>query len=262
MEVIDFNIHLPPDGDVAKELDFTKFDPVASLNDIGPRLKEAGSTEANVMVLDPDILRRGARPLLSAIHDAGFKSTLMLDPRAPDAEDLVDEAARLGVSGIKFHSYFQNLAEHDYPSAIAVAQRASQRGLWVVVCCSYGTRRVYAVSGVRLVVALSSVIKTPMVALHAGGALVLDVMSIAFETPNLFLESSYSLPFWCGSSVETDFVFAMRKLGADRWLYGSDHPHIGLEDSRREIDAFFKRHCFKDREIRQILGETARSALW
>ena len=84
MEVIDFNIHLPPDGDVAKELDFTKFDPVASLNDIGPRLKEAGSTEANVMVLDPDILRRGARPLLSAIHDAGFKSTLMLDPRAPD----------------------------------------------------------------------------------------------------------------------------------------------------------------------------------
>ena len=164
--------------------------------------------------------------------------------------------------GIKFHPYFLGLADTDFPLAVDVAQQAEKKGLWVAVCCSYGTKNVFSISGARLIAALSqSVSDTPLIALHGGGKAILDVMSIAFETPNLFLETSFSIPFWVGSSVEADYVFAMRKLGCHRWIYGSDHPFVTMEDGRREIDSFFKRHHFSDIEVEAIISGTAHTQL-
>ncbi|MNY29824.1 Amidohydrolase [compost metagenome] len=183
----------------------------------------------------------------------------MVDPRRPDAFELVEAAAAAGLAGIKFHPYELNLADYDFPQAIAVAQHAAARGLWCAVCCSYGRLHVYDVSGVRLVIALAKSLRSPIIALHGGGRQVLDVMSIAAEAPNILIETSFSLPFWRGSSVEMDFAFAMRKLGAQRWLFGSDHPYMPMRQSREDLLDFLQTYKFSETDVEQIMSGTARA---
>jgi predicted TIM-barrel fold metal-dependent hydrolase len=261
-KIIDFNIHLTDDGSFEREQNLTLFDASASLVNITQRMSAIDIISGNVMILDTNFLRNDPDPLLKEIASAGLKATVMIDPRDPDALDLVDEAALRNADGIKFHPYFLELADTDFPLAVDVALRAEQKGLWVAVCCSYGTKNVFSISGARLIAEISkSLSDTPLIALHAGGKAILDVMSIAIETPNLFLETSFSIPFWAGSSVETDFVFAMRKIGCDRWIYGSDHPFVTMEDGLREIDSFFKRHHFSDIEVEAITSGTAHTQL-
>lgn len=258
MNVVDFNVHLPPEPRSDLDLDLRTFDAPSSLRRLAPALTAVGVRAANVMVLDPDLLRRDARPLFSTARDLGLHVTLMIDPRTEDALDLVDEATRLGVNGIKLHPYFLGLEERDTGAVVRLAKHVEARGLWMVICNSYGTKALYRVRPTHLLAAIcEAVTRVPIVSLHAGGAKVIDAMSIALDCPNLLLETSFSLPFWVGSSVETDFVFAMRKLGLDRWVYGSDHPYVDAGASLDAMRAFAARHRFSDQELEQLLARTA-----
>jgi FAD/FMN-containing dehydrogenase len=262
MTVIDFNIHLPPEGDFSDERDFRRFDAMASMKAIDARFQEQDIDAANIMILDTDLLRRDPGPLLNQITSLGHHATLMIDPRDDDAHARVEQAAQLGASGIKFHPYFLGLESKDFGLAVSVARKAERHGLWVAVCNSYGTKDVYRIRPVELLIAIcNEVSSVPVISLHAGGARILDVMSAAFDFPNLLLETSFSLPFWVGSSVETDFVFVLRKLGMDRWIYGSDHPHVDLKSSLESIRAFCARHDFSESEQAQLLSGTAQQKL-
>jgi len=257
MPIVDFNIHLPPAPNLEHERNLAAFDAAASLSAIGELMTSHEVAAGNLMILDSGYLRGEAPALPRQARKLGLRTTVMLDPRDEDALDLVEKAAALGVSGIKLHPYLLDLVDQDFPSAAALAQQAARHGLWIAVDCSYGTRRMYEVSGVRLAIALSEAVETPIVALHGGGKLVLDVMSLAMDAPNVWLDLSFSIPFWCGSSVEGDFAFAIRKLGAERCLYGSDHPYVPLGQAIGEVRNFLQRHSFTSREIDQIMGATA-----
>ncbi len=257
MRLVDFNLHLTPQPDLANELDFRRFDAPERVGIVESELQATGIEAGNLMLLDSDFLLEPGHPLAARLQRSDLKATVMIDPRRPDAYDRVDAAAALGMAGIKFHPYELNLADHDFPAAIGVAQYAGARGLWCAICCSYGTLRVFDVSGVRLVSALARAVKTPLIALHGGGRMVLEVMSMAFDAPNLLIDTSFSVSFWRGSSVETDFAFAIRKLGAHRWLYGSDHPYVTMQHSRDETLAFLEAHHFSAADIEQLMAQTA-----
>ena len=96
---------------------------------------------------------------------------------------------------------------------------------------------------------------------HSGGALVLDALSLAMAANNLYLETSLSLDFWQGSSVEKDFAFAFKKLGSERCLYGSDAPFVGLKESLEVANDFFKKYNFAEKDIKNILFNTAAKIL-
>lgn len=257
MRIVDFNIHLPPAPNLAHERNLAAFDAAASLSAIGELMAGHEVVAGNLMILDTGYLRGAAPTIPRQARELGLRTTVILDPRDEDALDLVEKAAALGVGGIKLHPYLLDLVDQDFPQAAALARQASRHGLWIAIDCSYGTRRMYEVSGVRLAIALSEAVETPIVALHGGGKLVLDVMSLAMAAPNVRLDLSFSIPFWCGSSVETDFAFAIRKLGAERCLYGSDHPYVPLGQAIGEVQDFLQRHNFTSREIEQIMGGTA-----
>ncbi len=259
MRVVDFNIHLPPAPNLVHERDLTAFDAPASLSAIGALMAGHEVAAGNLMILDTGYLRREHDELNRRARALGLKTTVMVDPRDEDAFELVDRAAAAGLSGVKLHPYLLELADRDFPCAAALARHAARLGLWIAIDCSYGTRRMYDISGVRLAIALSEAVETPIIALHGGGKLVLDVMSLAMEAPNVWLDLSFSIPFWCGSSVETDFAFAIRKLGAERCLYGSDHPYVPLDQAIDEVCGFLERHGFADGEIEAIMGGTAQA---
>jgi predicted TIM-barrel fold metal-dependent hydrolase len=114
---------------------------------------------------------------------------------------------------------------------------------------------------VRLAAHLSGVVRCPIVMSHGGGRQVLDAMLVAADAPQVLLETSFSLPYYVGSSIEIDFAFAMRKLGASRWMYGSDAPFVPVPRSLEIAREFFDRHGFSAAEIEQILHGTASALL-
>jgi predicted TIM-barrel fold metal-dependent hydrolase len=79
--------------------------------------------------------------------------------------------------------------------------------------------------------------------------------------PALCIETSFTLSYWLGSSVETDLAFAIEKLGADRIMFGSDAPFVPLDAALRDHRTFFKRHGISTEDQALVLGDTARNVL-
>ena len=162
-----------------------------------------------------------------------------------------------GIKAVMFHPYLQNLTREKWSAAVAFAREAQKLGLFLCVCTAYGSERIYDIEVLPFAKVIVESVDCPVVFSHGGGRQVLDAMLIADKYPNTFLETSFSLSYWLGSSVETDFAFAMRKLGAHRWLYGSDSPFITMEKALADHLFFFERHHFKDSEIERIMSGNA-----
>lgn len=261
MRVTDFNVHLPPVPNLEHELDLKAFAAAESLVEIGAEMQRNGVVDGNLMILDSDFLRSGEHALVIKARSLGLRCTVMVDPRDEDAFDLVDTGAQLGIVAVKLHPYLLDLYDRDYPKAYGLAEHAAAKGLMIAIDCSYGTRRMYDISGVRLAIALADRVQTPIIALHGGGPRVLDIMSLVLDSSNVYLDTSFSIPYWLGSSVEMDFAFAIRKIGVRRCLFGSDRPYIPQKDSIEQTLGFMQRHGFGEREQEQMMSDTARQLL-
>lgn len=63
---------------------------------------------------------------------------------------------------------------------------------------------------------------------HSGGHRVLDAMAVAKSNPNVYLGISFCISYYWNSSVIKDLLFAIRKVGAHRVIYGSDYPEMRI----------------------------------
>ena len=256
--LIDFNLHLVPEPNIDLDTDTRGFAVNDQISRVVQEARALGITTGNVMLLDGARMRSDGAGIIERITEAGFVVTAMPPVKDSDCDALVERMIRAGARGIKFHPYIQKLHDGTFAKVVGLARRAAEAGLWIAVCCSYGTVDVFDISGPRLVAALvRGGITAPIVALHAGGAAVLDVMSVALDAGNVFLETSFSVAFWRDSSVESDLAFAIRKVGVDRCLYGSDHPYVDMKDSIAWTASFLDRHGFSESEMRMLFSGTA-----
>lgn len=274
----DFTIHLADatdagteihtgDGANRNELDrmLSEIQNMASL-DVSRRLagvkaflQDKGCVRFNAMIMDQRVLESPTRPEWLNDHDT---FTLLLDPRPQDAIAKLERAAEWGFRGIKYHPYMQDLDDSTFPAAQTVAAAAENLGLWVAIDCSYGTLKVFEQNGVRLLAAVAEMVKsTPVIALHGGGRLTLEAMSVAIAAPNVIMELSLSIPFWMGSSVEQDLAFAIRNIGVRRCMFSSDHPFIDLDTALAATQTFLEHNGFSDDDQEQIFLRTGEQ-LW
>jgi predicted TIM-barrel fold metal-dependent hydrolase len=257
--MIDMHLNpvITPEGESLTTL--TAEDVAAACRHFDRELDSVGASRAVMVVLSD----RAADGL--GVVDANLRRryvvALAVDFRRPDAEARLEQAHAAGAAALKFHPYLQRIVTADYDRAAALARAAERLGMFVMVCCSYGTRALEKHDGVRLAASLAGVVRCPIVMSHGGGRQVLDAMLVAADAPQVLLETSFSLPYYEGSSIETDFAFAMRKLGASRWMYGSDAPFVTVSESLRSARAFFERHRFTSAEVEQVLHGTASALL-
>jgi predicted TIM-barrel fold metal-dependent hydrolase len=185
--------------------------------------------------------------------------TQLLDFRRGAIEPALDRLRTAGVQGVKFHSYVQKIADADIPAAVRAARAAAERGLFICIDASYGTTWMYEHDNLKLAAAIiREVDNVPVIILHSGGARRWEAMLLALESTNVYLETSFTLPFYEGSSVETDLAFIYRKIGIERVLYASDFPYVGLDDARACMQRFLRRHEFSAEEQANMLGQNAR----
>ena len=258
MKIIDANIHLPKEPNDIHEFDFNTFNVKESIKSLDVNLKKNSVIGGCVSILDTNFIQQQDAKIISSLNHRNFKSVLMIDPRKSDWKKTIEMAKKIGFIGIKFHSYSQQLDQGLYKKITKICQFASRLEMIISICCSYGTKDLYKFNGVRLISELLNHINTPILALHAGGKKVLDLMLIAEQSKNVFIDLSFSLFYYVGSTIEHDLVFSIKKIGSDRWLYGSDHPYIHMAKSKKNAINFLKKNSFNAKDIDKIMFQNGK----
>jgi hypothetical protein len=248
----DFNIHLPSSSNPATWLESEQTGSVEDYKDAYRAVRNSiisTVSGANFMLFNefnPDqgeLLRGLIEEVRRDIPHALF--TQLLDFRREDLTKVLSALKDAGVNAVKFHSYVQQIARPDIEDAVAAARQAEALGLFICIDASYGTVGMYDYDNLLLAVKVLNVVKTvPVVILHSGGARCLDAMLLLLDSQNAYLETSFSLSFYKGSTVESNLAFCYKKAGAGRVLYASDSPYISMDESLRVINEFFDRHEF------------------
>jgi len=265
-KVFDFNIHLPHfylndwNHLVYDESDYTIEQLKKNYEHFAVELKEY-VCGGNFMFLNESILfQEGIHGILSKLKN-DFESclfTFIIDFRRDDCESLVEKAIEHGAAGIKFHSYLQKICFEDFENVLRITKYAEQKNLFVCIDTSYGTSGMYKYDNLKLAAFLSEFINdVPIVLLHSAGIRIFEAMLLADCKKNIYLETSFSLPYLLGSSLENDFAFAYKKIGADRILYGSDFPYISQRDSMNIMMTFFEKYNFSNTDVENIMINNA-----
>ncbi len=261
--MIDFFVHpvmAADEGDLydLSSLDWSKW--------LGERLAEMdgrGIEKSGVCVMDPGILGRSGdlAELERATTSGRFFFTLMPDFRNSPVELTVARMADGGFRGITFHSYLQEIREEEYCRVADWSAAAAEAGLLPGFCTAYGSKKLFDYYSLPLVAEVAREVDDPVVLYHAGGAKVLEAMLLCEMWPNLYLETSFSLSYWAGSSVESDLAFAIRKIGAERVLFGSDAPFVPVAKAIADHEGFFEKFGFSSAQRDAVMAGTAAELL-
>jgi uncharacterized protein len=269
MKIFDFNVHLPSysTNEVNEQVaDESKLVPAAlkeSLKQHLPSLK--GVRNANFMLFNTNLFEENNFSMFSDYVNQHFEKasyTALVDFRRSDLIPYLEKVKSQKVNCIKFHAYVQKISSSDHTLIYQAARFAEENNLIICIDTSYGTTKMYSYDNLELACFICDVVsQTPVILLHSGGARTLEAMLIAEEKRNVFLESSFSLPYYLGSSVEKDLAFVYKKLGSDRIIYGSDFPYVTAEESLNQHFQFFDQYNFTTEEVEKIMFQNAMKLL-
>lgn len=261
MGVIDMFIHPVAHAVEADLFDLSAMDWAKWTSETLTTMDQSGVAASGVCVMDDRILDRPShlKQLNEATATQRLWFTFMPDIRRADAVQRIEQVASAGFKGITFHSYLQEIAPSDYPRVVELAKRAEVLGMFTGLCTAYGSKRMFDYHSLPLVAEVAKHVNSPILLYHNSGARVLEAMLMCEMWPNLYLETSFSLSYWLGSSVETDLAFAMKKIGARRVMFGSDAPFLTARVALRDHAVFFEKHGFTAEEQSLVLGDAARA---
>ena len=164
-------------------------------------------------------------------------------------------------SALVVHPYLQNITDDNINTLVQHLVLCKHLNLPIFICTAIASAKMYKISPLKVASIIAENYTGPIILSHGGGLKVLEAMLIAQSYKNVYLDTSFSLPFWQGSSVEQDIAFAIKKIGSDRWLYGSDSPFV---DEKKAINAhlkFLEKYQFSQKEIDQIMGQNCTHVL-
>ena len=187
-----------------------------------------------------------------------------VDPKRGEAcwEHFEQLAAEHPIVGLKLHPRRQGITKAHWPVLKGLTQRAAAHDLPVLVDSFPHGKGALRDDSLELIEALSEAVpKAKLIIAHMGGIRILEALILARTSYRIYLDLSLILKVYKGSHIEQDIFYAIRRIGADRCLYGSDHPDVPLNESyesmRRELDG----RGFTDSEQDWIFGLTAQQVL-
>lgn len=264
MKVFDFNVHLPfiksedVNRVIAQDLSLEEKGLIDGFSFHQNQLKQLDGI--NFLLFNTNLFTSPIDKFKSKLtaEVPTFSLTTLVDFRRKDKFEYVEQAYYKGARTIMFNSYLQRIATTDFPEVLQICQYAEDKGMIICLDGSYGTSKMYVYDNLKLACYIADAIqKVPIVIIHSGSIRILETMLLALDKQNVWLDTSFSLPFYIGSSIEKDYAFAYKKIGIDRVLYGSDIPYL---NSEKAIDIhlnFFRKFNFSDTEIERIMYHNA-----
>ncbi len=171
-------------------------------------------------------------------------------------------ADRYPVCGLKLHPRRQGFSGKDFPAVKALVASAAGRGLPTLIdCFPYGAGALKDDS-LELIAALAEALpKASLIIAHMGGIRILEALIVARTSYTIYLDLSLVYSVYRGSHIEDDIFYAIRRIGPDRCLYGSDYPDVGLSDSYQAMREALDTRGFTAEDQEWIFGKTAETVL-
>jgi predicted TIM-barrel fold metal-dependent hydrolase len=264
MQRIDGHTHLSPEADLDIETNLSEHDVDEFVSDYVERIRSSPVDHAVAIINDDTFLNHPAAvdTIIDARDDTdAFSIVFMIDPRSDRAEEHLDRIVELDALGIKLHPYQQRLSDQaHFPEIAETMRRVEREELLTIIDCSYGGEYMYETNGVRLGHALAKVVNSPLILAHGGGTKIDEAFLTAETFDNVYLDTSFSLPYWSGSTVEDDFAFAMAEMDMERWVWGSDIPFAGLQESIDCVEHLLAKHDLTD-NAEQLFAENMAALL-
>ena len=265
MKFFDFNVHTPlvsqnVDKMVNSELSMS---PKTWLNNYNNNYKIKINNEldgANFMIFNSLFFNNEKKiNILNSIgSDNLYSLTLLVDFRNKDVYNHLDEAKNKGIKCIKFHSYVQKIEKSDYNLIIKICQYSQSLGLNICIDASYGSIEMYKYNNLELVSVIAKhITNSAIIILHSGGLRAFEAMLMVLDRDNIYMETSFTLPYYKGSRLVDDLAFIYKKIPVNRILYASDSPYIDLKDSIDIQLEFFEKNNFLNKEIENIFYNNA-----
>jgi uncharacterized protein len=266
MKLFDFNIHLPQKVSddvnevIADDLNLDVQGLINGLDRHYPGIQHVSG--ANILLFNQRLFHRDPE-LFRFIAEVkkkfeSFLLTALIDFRQPAIDQYLECAISEGVHTFMFNSYLQQISDVDFDSVLKVCKCAEVNKKIICIDGSYGTSKMYAYNNMKLACFVAEhITKVPIVIIHSGGYRVIDAMWLAVDKKNVVLETSFSLNYYLGSSLEQDYAFVYKRLGAKRVLFGSDVPYLDFDKAYSEQLDFFGRNGFSSNELEHIFYENA-----
>ncbi len=177
------------------------------------------------------------------------------DPRA--TEILTNAVNELKFIGLKLHPRLQEFRV-DSPAAVKLVECAGNLNIPVLIDAFPDGTGIMQGFDVLSYARLAQMCPgTRIIWAHMGGHRVLDMLMLAKRLPNVYMDMSYSLLYYRGSSVPKDMVYAMRSMKFRRIFYGSDYPDRPLGDSLSLTLGLLRALGLDELEIRVLMHSNA-----
>ncbi len=162
------------------------------------------------------------------------------------------------IKGLKFHPRRQGFGLSEISDAIALAQCAARHDLPILVDSFPYGKGALRDESLEIIEALAEGAPTANIIIaHLGGIRILDALILARTSYNIYLDLSLTHEVYKGSHIEQDIFYAIRRIGADRCLYGSDYPDTDLSGYYHGMRAALEANKFTSTEQDNIFGGTA-----
>jgi predicted TIM-barrel fold metal-dependent hydrolase len=264
MKIFDFNIHLPfvKDNDVnvviAQDMALGVQDLCKAIEIHGDKINRVDG--GNFLLFNTQLFDEDPMPFVNKAKEYFSRTTftVLTDFRSTSVFERIDQAAIAGVKAIMFNSYLQRISYSDFPELLKVCLYVQEKGLIICLDGGYGTSKMKVYDNLELACFVSENIqKTPIVIVHSGGYRVIEFFLLAADKRNVWLDTSFSLPYYIGSSIEKDYAFVYKKMQAKRIVFGTDFPYDNSDEALQIHLDFFARHNFTEVEMDRILFENA-----
>lgn len=165
-----------------------------------------------------------------------FKQTkiifaLMIDFRKKNVSEAVRCAKRAGFKGVKILTNEQAVVESDYSNILKLAREVEKQNMFLTICTAFGGLRIYQHDALALAAyLLDNGFKESLILAHAGSSRIKDAILLADSSPNVYLDTSFTVNYWRGSSVIDDLRYAVNRFPS-RVFYGSDSPYIKMDEA-------------------------------
>lgn len=177
-------------------------------------------------------------------------------------EDFEQLVASGNARGLKFHPRRQEFSMADIDTATELARVAAGVGMPVLVDCFPYGKGALRDDSLEIIEALSErVPNANIIIAHMGGIRILDALILARTSYTIFMDLSLTYAVYRGSHIEQDFFYAIRRLGMDRCLYGSDYPDTDLTGYYNDMREALDIHGFDAADQDKIFGENAKALL-
>lgn len=235
-------------------------------NDISILLNKMNYNKIDQAILIPSFNKKSDNYIskFCAKYPRRFKAFLCADFNQTDYKTKIKDKLKKSLGkGLKIHPQKQNIKLDD-PRVIDIIRLIKEYSLPVMIDFFPQQTADFPVTYTypeNLISILQKIPEATIIIAHAGGFKLWEAFFIARAYPKVYMEFSFSMNYFKGTSFIKDIIFVLKNLGSRKCIFGSDYPEISFKESINYALYLTKKAGYSPEDKNYFFGKTILSII-